>query len=109
MARGLKITTCHLQGLGIYEIYEVQGNGEHMDLVFSSDKEAAKLFALYLDRKVSLPKLEESGKGLEVNISNATMSCKYGLWRAQENVYAEAIYFQTVGRFSIYNLIDIFI
>jgi hypothetical protein len=80
-----------------------------MDLVCSSDKEAAKLFALYLDHKVSLPKLEESGEGLEVNISNAAMSCTYGLWRAQEKVYAEAIYFQTVGRFSIYNLIDIFI
>ena len=77
-----------------------------MDLVCSSDKEAAKLFAPYLDHKVSLPKLEESGEGLEVNISNAAMSCTYGLWRAQEKVYAEAIYFQ---RFSIYNLIDIFI
>ena len=55
-----------------------------MDLVCSSDKEAAKLFALYLDHKVSLPKLEESGQGLEVNISNAAMSCTYGLCNTEK-------------------------
>ena len=62
-----------------------------MQLVCSNDKEAAKLFGLYLDHKFSLPKLEECGKGLKLNIFNPTMSCTYELWRAKEKVYAEAI------------------
>ena len=36
-------------------------------------KEASKLFGLYLDHKSSLPKLEESGKGLDVDVYNQSM------------------------------------
>lgn len=63
----------------------------------SSDKEAAKLFGLYLDHKVSLPILEECGKGMKVNVFNNRMSCIYTVWRAKKKIYAEAIYYKTVG------------
>ena len=51
-----------------------------MYLVYSRDKEAAKLFGLYMNHKVSLPKLEECGKGLKVNVFNSTMGCEYKLY-----------------------------
>lgn len=67
-----------------------------MDLWCSSEKEASKLFGLYLDHKVSLPKLEDSGKGIEVNVQNDTLECTFQLWKARDKVYAEAIYYKLV-------------
>ena len=40
-----------------YKIFDVEGDGESMAWCCSNEKEAAKLFGLYLDHKVSLPKL----------------------------------------------------
>ena len=74
-----------------------------MDLVCSSDKEAAKLFGLYLDHKIFLPKLEDNGAGMKTGVSNASVSSTYLLWRAQEKVYAEASYFKRVSQCSYDN------
>jgi len=66
-------------------------------LLCASDKEAAKLFALYLDHKASLPKVEESCNGVQVQVSNTTMTCIYEVWRGRDKIHAEAVYFQTVS------------
>lgn len=75
----------------------MEGFGEKLELVCSSDKEAAKLFGLYIDHKFSLPKLEECGKGMSVTVSNKEIDCKYQLWRAKEKIYVEALYFKMVS------------
>ena len=89
---------CNIHQDETYENYVAEGDGERIDLVCSSDKEEAKLFGLYLDHKVTLPKLQECGEGMKVVVSNASMSCTYQLWRAQRKVYAEAIYYKTVSQ-----------
>jgi hypothetical protein len=66
-------------------------------LYCASDKEAAKLFGLYLDHKVSLPKVEESGEGIKVQVSNTSLTSIYQIWRSRDKIYAEAVYFQSVS------------
>lgn len=97
-----------MQGLDGYENFTAEATGETMNMVCANDKEAAKLFGLYLDHKVSLPKLEECGEGLEVHIFNGKMSCTYKLWRAKEKIYAEAIYYKMVGSLLLIQHFQIF-
>ena len=54
---------------------------------------------MYLDHGQPLPKLEESNKGLEVNVSGENMTCTYELWRAKNKIYAEAMYFKSVSEY----------
>ena len=54
---------------------------------------------MYLDHGQPLPKLEESNKGLEVNVSGENMTCTYELWRAKNKIYAEAMYFKLVSEY----------
>jgi hypothetical protein len=66
-------------------------------LYCSSDKEAAKLFGLYLDHKISLPKVEESGQGIKLKVCNSSLTSIYEVWRARDKIYVEAVYFQSVS------------
>ena len=75
----------------------VKGCGEQIQLYCESDKEAAKLFGLYLDHKVSLPKIESNGEGIEVHVEGTSSNSVYKLWLARHKIYAEAIYFQSVS------------
>jgi hypothetical protein len=70
-----------------------------MVLCCLNEKEAAKLFGLYLDHKISLPKLENSGEGMKVNVNNNSMNCTFQLWKAQDKVHAEAIYYKLVRQY----------
>ena len=70
---------------------------ETVELYCDSDKEAAKLSALYLDHKGSLPKVEESGKGIKVQVCDTSMTCIYEVWRGRDKIYAEAVYYQSVS------------
>ena len=62
----------------------------------TSEKEASKLFGLYLDHKSSLPKLEESGKGVDVDVYNESMECKFQLCKTRDKVFAEATFHKMV-------------
>lgn len=70
---------------------------ETAELYCTSDKEAAKLFGLYLDHKFSLAKVGESGKGTRVEVSHELSTAIYELWCAKDKIYAEAVYFQSVS------------
>ena len=80
-----------------YTLFKVEGLNETVELYCASDKEAAKLFALYLDHKASLPKVEESGQGIKVQVCDTSMTCIYEVWRGRDKIYAEAVYYQSVS------------
>ena len=77
-------------------MFTIESCGKRWSLWCTSEKEASKLFGLYLDHKSSLPKLEESRKGVDVNIYNESMECKFQLWKAQDKVVAEASFYKMV-------------
>ena len=77
-------------------MFTVEGGGENMSLWCTNEKEASKLFGLYLDHKNSLPKLEDSGKGVDVKVFNTSVECKFQLWKARDKVFAEATFYKMV-------------
>ena len=79
-------------------MFTIEGCGERWSLWCTSEKEASKLFGLYLDHKSSLPKLEESGKVVDVNIYNESIECKFQLWKARDKVVAEASFYKMVRK-----------
>ena len=85
-----------LFAVGSYQIYYVE--------VCPSDKEAAKMFGLYINHKFSLPKLEQCGKGMQVSVLNEKIDCTYELWRAREKIHVEAVYFKMVSSSILHNL-----
>lgn len=78
-----------------YERFSVGGSGEQIELFCRDDKEAAKLFALYLDHKISLPKLDDCSR-LKVSVSNEAMHCDYLACKGQAKIFVEAVYFKKV-------------
>ena len=67
-----------------------------MDLCCSNEREAAKLFGLYLDHKYSLPSLEDSGSGTKVNVQSDSSECTFQVWKGKDKVHVEAIYYKMV-------------
>ena len=79
-----------------YTLFKVEGLNVTDELYCASDK-AAKLFALYLDHKASLPKVEGSGKGIKVQVCDTSMTCINDVWRGRDKIYVEAVYYQSVS------------
>lgn len=62
------------------------------------EKEAAKLFGLYLWHKGVLNWLEAGNKPVTVAVKNKWLESTFALWRNKEKIYAEATFHKKVAR-----------
>ena len=61
----------------------------HMELIAASDKEASKLFGLFLYHKGYVQWLAEGSKPATVTVKRSTVCSTYNIWRNKEKIYAE--------------------
>ena len=78
-----------LQGSSVdYKLFKCESpqRNQSIELNCFSDKEAAKLFGMYLDHRHPSPKLEESENGLKVQVLGENMTCTYELVACQKQI-----------------------
>lgn len=80
----------------MYQTFTIEHNGECVDMVATHEKEAAKLFGLYLWHKGALNWLEEGNKPVIIHVRNTLISSTFSLWRDKEKIYTEATFYKKV-------------
>ena len=80
----------------LYQTFTIECNGECFDVVAIHEKEAAKLFGLYLWHKGDLHWLEEGSKPVLVKVRNTMVSSIFNLWRSKQKIYAEVTFYKKV-------------
>ncbi|XP_068680749.1 uncharacterized protein [Montipora foliosa] len=78
----------------LYQTFTIECNGECFDVVAIHEKEAAKLFGLYLWHKGDLHWLEEGSKPVLVKVLNTMVSSIFNLWRSKQKIYAEVTFYK---------------
>ncbi|XP_068745692.1 ATP-dependent DNA helicase RecQ-like [Montipora capricornis] len=78
----------------LYQTFTIECNGECFDVVAIHEKEAAKLFGLYLWHKGDLHWLEEGSKPVLVKVRNTMVSSIFNLWRSKQKIYAEVTFYK---------------
>ncbi|KAJ7388112.1 hypothetical protein OS493_039753 [Desmophyllum pertusum] len=78
----------------MYQTFTIEHNGECVDMVATHEKEAAKLFGLYLWHKGALNWLEEGNKPVIIHVRNTLISITFSLWRDKEKIYTEATFYK---------------
>ena len=64
----------------------------------TDEKEAAKLYGVYLWHKGVLNWLKEGNKPVNVVVKNKRLMATFSLWRNKEKIYTEATFYKKVHR-----------
>jgi hypothetical protein len=68
-----------------------------MELTATNDKEASKLFGLFLYHKGYVQWLAEGINPVVVTVKSSTVYSTYNIWRDKEKMYAEATCYKHVS------------
>jgi len=79
-----------------YETFSVEYSGECVSITATHEKEAGKLFGVYLWHKGILKWLEEGNKPVTVTVRNKWLMATFNLWQNTEKIYAEATFYKKV-------------